>query len=181
MNPTTSDNLDGRRGKIGPLLNSLLVEKAAARHADRLLAAGVAGTNTSHGARSNLDKIHRLLESDPGTTFGMEGLLRGVSFDEAYGAVAVRIGFPPDHEENPDRGCIDPERTAAGLLQAGERIQAVARDGGRAVFATGHPGALLVYYLGLGRWFEELGGEILVMNPRLKRVGLSLERLRAHE
>lgn len=144
------------------------MERAAEKYADRLLAAGVAGTNTSHGARGNLEKIYMLLEGTPNTTFGMEDLLRGVTFDEAYGAVAERIGNPPDREENPGRGCIDPERTAAGLLEAGGRIGAAAKDGGRAIFATGHPGALLVYYLDLVRWFEELGGEVLMTAPRIR-------------
>src|SRR5215218_1771617 len=130
-------------------------------YADQLLAATVAGTNTSHGAENNLYKINLLLEGDSDYTFGMEGLLRGVSFEEAYAAVADRIGRLPDREENPGRGCIDPARTAAGLLEAGGRIRAVAEAGGSFVFATGHPGAMLIYYLGLARWVEEQGGEVL--------------------
>ena len=140
----------------------------AEKYAERLLAATVAGTNTSHGARGNLEKIHMLLEGGPSTTFGMEDLLRDVTYQEAYGAVAERIGNPPDREENPGRGCIDPTRTGAGLLEAGGRIRAVAEGGGSAVFATGHPGALLVYYLGLASWFEDLGGKTLLTEPRIK-------------
>jgi hypothetical protein len=64
-------------------------------------------------------------------------------------------------EETGGRGCIDPARTAAGLLEAGGRIRAVAAEGGSFIFATGHPGALLTYYLGLAAWVEELGGEVL--------------------
>ncbi len=130
-------------------------------YADQLLAATVAGTNTSHGAENNLYKIDLLLERDGDHTFGMERLLRDVSFEEAYAAVADHIGYLPDREENPGRGCIDPARTAAELLEAGERIRTVAEAGGSFVFATGHPGALLSYYLGLARWVEELGGEAL--------------------
>jgi hypothetical protein len=132
-------------------------------YADQLLAATVAGNCTSHGAENNLYKIDLLLEHDGDYTFGMEGLLRGVSFGEAYAAVADRVGRPPDQEENPGRGCIDPGRTAAGLLEAGGRIRAVAEAGGSFVFATGHPGALLSYYLGLARWAQELGGEALTV------------------
>lgn len=139
-----------------------------AKHADRLLAATVAGTNTSHGAKGNIEKINMLVEGDPSTTFGMEDLLRGVSYGEAYRAVAGLIGNPPDREERPGRGCIDPTRTAAGLLEAGGRLRAVAEGGGRAIFATGHPGALLVYYLGLARWFEEMGGRAVLTEPRIK-------------
>jgi hypothetical protein len=131
------------------------------RYAYRLLEAGVAGTNTSHGAENNLYKIELLLEGNADHTFGMEELLRDVSFEEAYEAVSSHTGHPPDMEETRGQGCIDPARTAAGLLEAGERVRAVAEAGGSFVVATGHPGALLFYYLGLARWAEELGGEAL--------------------
>ena len=103
----------------------------------------MAGTCTSHGAQDNLYKINRVLEGDPNQIFGMDGLLRGASFEEAYAAVAHYTGHPPDREENPGRGCIDPARTAAWLLEAGKRIRAVAEAGGRFVLATGHPGLYL--------------------------------------
>jgi hypothetical protein len=143
------------------MLNSGPVNPLAAQYAERLLEAGVAGTRTSHGAENNLYKIGLLLEHDEANTFGMEDLLRDVGFEEAYEAVSHQIGNPPDREENPGRGCIDPARTAAGLVEAGERIGGVAREGGRLVFATGHPGAMILYYLELARWAEELGGEVV--------------------
>jgi hypothetical protein len=131
------------------------------QYADALLRAGVAGTNTSHGAENNLYKIGLLLEGEPNQTFGMEPLLEGTTFEEAYEAVTCQTGHPPDKEETGGRGCIDPARTAAGLVEAGERVRAAAGAGGTFVFATGHPGALLSYYLGLAAWVEELGGEAL--------------------
>ena len=131
------------------------------QYAHRILESGVAGANTSHGAENNLYKIELLLEGDAANTFGMEELLEDASLEEAYEAVARQTGHPPDREETPGRGCIDPSHTAAGLLEAGERVRAVAGAGGSFVFATGHPGALLFYYLGLARWVEELGGEAL--------------------
>src|ERR671917_2818321 len=131
------------------------------QYANRLLEAGVAGADTSHGAENNLYKIELLLEGDAEHTFGMEEQLEGATFEEAYEAVTSYTGHPPDKEETGGRGCIDPARTAAGLMEAGERVRAVAETGGSFVFATGHPGALLFYYLGLARWVEELGGEAL--------------------
>jgi Phosphatase len=130
-------------------------------YADRLLAAGVAGTNTSHGAENNLYKIDLLLEGDADHTLGMEELLKDASFEEAYEAVTHQTGYPPDREEISGRGCIDPARTAAELLEASERVRTVAEAGGTFLFATGHPGALLFYYLGIAAWVENLGGEIL--------------------
>jgi hypothetical protein len=135
------------------------------QYADRLLEAGVAGTNTSHGAENNLYKIELLLEGDADHTLGMEKLLEDTDFEEVYEAVTRQTGHPPDKEETAGRGCIDPARTAAGLLEAGERVRAVAEAGGSFVFATGHPGALLFYYLGLARWVAELGGKALIAEP----------------
>jgi hypothetical protein len=137
------------------------VNPPTSQYADALLRAGVAGTNTSHGAENNLYKINLLLEGEPNQTFGMDELLADVSFEEAYEAVARQTGYPPDREEASGRGCIDPARTAAGLVEAGERVRVAAEAGGNFVFATGHPGALLSYYLGLAAWVEELGGEVL--------------------
>ena len=149
----------------------------ASKYAERLLEAGIAGNNTSHGAENNLHKIELLLEGDPDNTFGMEGLLEGVDLEEAYEAVSYQTGHPPDREETPGRGCIDPTRTAAGLIEAGERVRTVAGAGGSFVFATGHPGALLVYYLGLARWVEDLGGRALTARTlgRYKKRGVPLD------
>jgi hypothetical protein len=152
------------------------VNPLAAQHAERLLEAGVAGTCTSHGAETNLYKMGLLLEHDENNTFGMENLLAAVGFDEAYEAVTHQLGNPPDREETPGRGCIDPARTAAGLLEAGERIANVARSGGRLVFATGHPGAMILYYLGLAGWAEELGGTAVTAETRGRyQRGISLD------
>ena len=130
-------------------------------HANRLLAAGVAGDETSHGSENNLYKISLLLELNENNTYGMEELLHDVGFEEAYDAVSRQLGNPPDGELTPGRGRIDPVRTAEELLEAGSRIRKVAGAGGRIILATGHPGALLMYYLGVARWAEELGGRIL--------------------
>jgi hypothetical protein len=136
----------------------------------------VAGTRTSHGAENNIYKIGLLLEHDEANTFGMEDLLTAVGFDEAYEAVTYQIGNPPDREETPGRGCIDPARTATGLVEAGKRIGGVAAAGGRLVFATGHPGAMILYYLGLAGWAEELGGDVVTAQMRGRfQKGVSLD------
>ena len=121
-------------------------------------------------------KIGLLLELDETNTFGMEDLLRDVGFGEAYEAVTHQIGNHPDREEYRGRGCIDPARTATGLLEAGERIGSVAGSGGRMIFATGHPGAMILYYLGLTRWARELGGDVLTVETRGRyKRGVSLD------
>ncbi len=147
------------------------------QYANRLLEAGVAGADTSHGAENNLYKIELLLEGDAEHTFGMEKQLEGATFEEAYEAVTSYTGHPPDKEVTGGRGCIDPARTAAGLMEAGERVRAVAETGGSFVFATGHPGALLFYYLELARWVEDLGGRALTTKRmgRYKKRGVPLD------
>jgi hypothetical protein len=147
------------------------------QYAHRLLEAGVAGTDTSHGAENNLYKIELLLKGDADHTFGMEKLLEEVNFEEAYEAVTHYTGHPPDKEETGGRGCIDPAHTAARLVEAGEGVRAVAEEGGSFVFATGHPGALLFYYLELARWVEDLGGRALTAKTqgRYKQRGVPLD------
>lgn len=145
-----------------------------AEHADLILRAGLAGTSTSHGGENNLQKIGLLVEGHDSTTFGMEELLGGVTFEEAYETATRMLGYPPDHEETPLRGCIDPSRTAAGLLEAGGRIRRVAGEGGRIVLGTGHPGALLLYYLEVARWIENLGGELVQTEPHNRGAGTLL-------
>lgn len=135
------------------------------QHAERLLAATVAGNNTSHGGENNLRKIGLLVEGDANNTYGMEDLLRGVTFEEAYDAVSRQLGNPPDDDATPGRGRIDPRRTAEELVEAGRRIRTAAESGGRFVFGTGHPGALLLYYLALASWVEDLGGKALTAEP----------------
>ncbi len=73
-----------RQRETGSLLNSPFVDPAMTKHADLLLAAGVAGTDTSHAARTNLHKINQLLEHHDSTTFRVEVLLWEVSFEETY-------------------------------------------------------------------------------------------------
>ncbi|WP_166397591.1 phosphatase [Rubrobacter marinus] len=146
-----------------------------AEYAELILRAGLAGTSTSHGGDNNVRKIKLLLEGDESTTFGMEALLGEVGFDEAYRAVERTLGYGPDHEETPGRGCIDPARTAAGLLEAGGRIREVAAEGGRVVIGTGHPGALLLYYLGVARWVEDLGGRLVRTEPRIRGAEVPLD------
>lgn len=170
--PQRRETNGSRRWRVrtgGRLLDSGVVGPSADEHAQNLLDAGVAGVNTSHGAQDNMLKIRRLLEGHPAQTFGMDPLLGGATFDEAYGAVEGFTGYPPDGEQNPDRGRIDPARTAAGLLEAGARVRAVAGAGGTVVLGTGHPGALLVYYLELARWVQELGGQTPSTAPRTDR------------
>lgn len=144
------------------------MDTSLTKYADSLLRAGVAGTGTSHGAENNLYKIRAMSWEDENYTFGMEDLLRGVSFEEAYEATAHEIGYPPDYEEQPGRGCINPARTAAGLLEAGRRIREAAEGGGRIILGTGHPGALLMYYLGVARWIQALGGKLLTTAPHIR-------------
>ena len=51
-------------------------------------------------------------------------------------------------------------------MEAGELILSIAGSGGRFIFGTVHPGALLTYYLGLARWVDEWGREVLVTEVR---------------
>lgn len=80
------------------------MNSAGAKHIRWLLEAGVAGTSTSHGGENNVHKLNTAPEQDSSTTFGMEELLRGAGFEEAYAAVAHQLGYPPTTRRTRDGG-----------------------------------------------------------------------------
>ena len=43
------------------------------------------------------------------------------------------------------------------------------------MLGTGHPGALLMYYLGVARWVEELGGGLAQTEPRIRGAEVPLD------
>ena len=135
------------------------------QHAYRLLDAGVAGTCTSHGAQNNLYKIRLLLEHDASNTFGMEELLWNVGFEEAMTPLPSRSATRRTGRRT-RKGMHRPGAHGRGARRNGRADRGCRRVGGRLIFATGHPGAMILYYLGLSRWAQEMGGDVLTVETR---------------
>jgi hypothetical protein len=75
--------------------------------------------------------------------------------------LASITGCSPDSLSKSGDCYISLHKTLDGIEEAGARIAAVASGRGRVLMATGHPGALLTYYNGIGGLVERWGGRIL--------------------
>ena len=113
---------------------------------------GVAGPHRSHSHHNNLGKLRRTIEGDPDCTFGVSGL-EVLTMETAMAAMADVTGWRP--EEPTDY--VDPEKTIAAAIAAGELCARYARPGADAIVATGHPDTLLLLLNGIADDLEEAG------------------------
>ncbi|MBI4493687.1 MAG: phosphatase [Chloroflexi bacterium] len=120
----------------------------------------IAGRDTRHSRAANLQAIRGLVNGEPHYTFGIKGVER-FSFEEVLEAVASITECSSDPNVTTGGGYISPASTLKGLEEATELIARVARQGGKFLLGTGHPGSLLPYYIELVRLICEWGGEVL--------------------
>lgn len=129
---------------------------------ERLVAAGITGPHQSHSRQNNLSKIAALLERDPDGSFGLSGL-DTYSTSEVLGFLADLTGCSPDIEECNGFDTIDPDRTIAGLVDAGRRLGDAAARGAMLLAVTGHPTGLLEAYIHIAAAYRRAGGKILLL------------------
>lgn len=122
--------------------------------------ARIAGKDTRHSRATNLHAINELVNGHPHYTFGIKGVER-FSPEEVLDAIAdiTKCSNDPQHTEG--GGYISPESTLKGLELGAKAIFSTARRGGRFIVATGHPGALLLFYIELARLIRRWGGEVI--------------------
>jgi hypothetical protein len=99
----------------------------------------------------------------PEYTFGLSDW-RDATFEEAVAAMEAAGGRPRGGPgAGPDDGAeIDPEAAVAAIMRHRERLAPfLTGRGGRVLFATGHPFALLAHYGALARSLTAAGTEVL--------------------
>ena len=158
--PTTSkdENASVERGEAMGL-DEQVIER-------RLTKLRLAGPDLSHTRLNNLDAVRRMVEGDPYTTFGIKQVVghieeMGLGTEEALKVVAGFTKCSQDIAYTEGRGYISPHSTIKGLKATANALRKVASQGGRVVFATGHPGAMLEYYAALAALTRRLGGRVL--------------------
>jgi hypothetical protein len=124
-----------------------------------LVSAGITGPHQSHGRSSSIKKIQGLLDGDPDKTFGLSGADRH-SASEILGFMAKLTGCDEDIACLDVDDLIDPDRTIAGLVAAGERLRDHAARGGSLFVATGHPTGVLEMYIRVADAFGRAGGKL---------------------
>lgn len=120
----------------------------------------VAGRDTRHSRSTNLQAIRGLINGEPHYTFGIKGVDR-YAFDEALRAIASITKCSADPTMTTGGGYISPNSTLTGLEAAAARIATVARQGGRFLVATGHPGSSLLFFIELAALIRHWGGQVL--------------------
>lgn len=133
-----------------------LRRRALARIAD----ARLAGHGTGHPREVNLRAVQRFINGDSHCAWNFEDS-GSFAFDDVLVMIASITGCSIDPAREAGDGFISPHKTLEGIEEAAARIAAVARGGGRVLLATGHPGALLTYYNGIGELVELWGGRVI--------------------
>jgi hypothetical protein len=73
--------------------------------------------------------------------------------------MADLTGCSPDIADLTCADGIDPDRTIAGLIAAGERLREEAKKGSSMLTATGHPTGMLEFYIRVSDAFVRAGGK----------------------
>jgi hypothetical protein len=132
----------------------------------RLTKLRLAGPELSHSRENNLDAVRRLSQSDPYVSFGIRRVIDYVEQNnlEAEDLLQIVAGITKcskDMHYTQGRGYISPGSTIKGLRTAALTLRRVASQGGTVVFGTGHPGAMLDYYMDLADLVRKLGGRVI--------------------
>jgi hypothetical protein len=132
----------------------------------RLIKLRLSGPDLSHTRQNNLEAVRRMVEGDGYTTFGIEQVEEymrqdGMQAEEALKIVAGVTKCSQDIAYTEGRGYISPQSTIKGLKATANTLRKVASQGGRVVFATGHPGSMIEYYAALAALTRRLGGRVL--------------------
>jgi hypothetical protein len=123
----------------------------------------LSGTLNRNTPESNRQAIREMLAHNSYWTFGSEAVAGyGLTYDKAAAIMAAALGMTVKRFASDEVCFIDPDMTVRGLTDGLERLQTVARDGGRILLATSHPGSMLGFYTVIGRYLVELGGELVV-------------------
>ena len=126
------------------------------------MAAGITGPHQSHARDKNIRKIHAMLEDDIESRFGLSGIDR-YSAGEILGFVAELTGCPADIADLACDDSIDPKKTVAAIVAAGERLGESARRGETLLAVTGHPTGLLEHHMNVVESFRRAGGKPIRM------------------
>lgn len=118
------------------------------------------GHGAGHSREINLRAVQRFIDGDPSCAWNFEDS-GAYGSDDVLAMLASITGCSPDSRSKNGNGYISPHKTLDGIEEAGARISAVASGRGSVLMATGHPGALMTYYNGIGELIEHWGGRIL--------------------
>lgn len=137
-----------------------LAEKLIGEMKDKLVELQLTGPNCGHERHLNLKSIKLLKENNPKATFGLSG---GANYteEELLSFIACYTKCSTDLNQTEGPGSIDPHFTLVGFYEAAEVLARVAKQKGKVVLGSGHPGGMTAYYVELVKLLEKLGCQVL--------------------
>lgn len=126
----------------------------------------LSGADLSHTRKNNVEAVKRMVDGDSYATFGIRMVVDHVTSDslqadDALKIVAAQTKCSQDINYTEGRGYISPSSTIKGLKATAAAIRRVSSEGGNVLFATGHPGSMIDYYIELADMVRKLGGHVL--------------------
>jgi hypothetical protein len=129
---------------------------------DQLIQLKLPGELNRNTPESNRQAIREMLAHNDYWKMGAEDIdANQLSYDDAATIVATQLGITPERFASDEPPYIDPEHTVSRLITGYHRLEAVAQDHGRLLFATCHPGSMLSFYQLLADHMSSLGGRLV--------------------
>ncbi|WP_343071854.1 phosphatase [Brevibacterium renqingii] len=125
----------------------------------RALEAGRITGEVATPRENNLSHIHRFLHQERQFDFGVE-LTREWDYDAVFALMVDRAGLRPDPEFVEGVDTISTDRCITALEKLAEAVGRVSRDGGRILFATGHPAGLLPVHMAIAAAAKSAGAVV---------------------
>lgn len=137
-----------------------LAEKLIQEMKDKLVELQLAGPNCGHERHLNLKSIKLLKANDSKATFGLSG---GANYteEELLSFIANYTRCSTDLNQTEGPGSIDPHATLGGFYEAAEILARVAKQKGKVLLGSGHPGGMTAYYVELAKLLAGLGCQVL--------------------
>jgi hypothetical protein len=132
----------------------------------RLVKLRLSGPDLSHTRLNNLRAVQKMVDGDTYATFGIRSVVeylreQNVEVEEALKVVASVTKCSQDISYTEGRGYISPQSTIKGLKATAAALRRVSSQGGRVMFATGHPGSMIEYYSELAALVHRMGGRVV--------------------
>jgi len=129
---------------------------------DRLEKLKMAGAGTGHIRLKNILVVHEIKQGLNKSLLGLNEL-QSLPSEKVLEAIATITGCSASLIEATGDGYINPKATVKGMRLAAEKIAKVCKKQGNIILGTGHPGAMIGFYLELAKIIRQLGGNLLTV------------------
>lgn len=127
----------------------------------KLINLGIAGKGAGHSRLRNIIAVREILKGKSKALLGLEEL-KSLPEEKILKAISSITGCSNDITKEDGEGYINPDSTLDALIKAAFILyETCKRDKGNIILATGHPGAMLGFYIEVAEAIRKLGGNVI--------------------